>query len=66
LEKLKEQLDPDMFFKVNRQFILNINAIKKIHSYFQGKLVINTKPAHSEEIIVGKDKAASFKRWLDR
>jgi DNA-binding LytR/AlgR family response regulator len=66
LENLKEQLDPELFFKVNRQFTININAIKKIHSYFQGKLVINTKPAHSEEIIVGKDKAASFKRWLDR
>jgi DNA-binding LytR/AlgR family response regulator len=66
LENLKEQLDPEQFFKVNRQFIININAIKKIQSYFQGKLVINTQPAHSEEIIVGKDKAASFKRWLDR
>ncbi len=66
LEKLKEQLDPDIFFKVNRQIIININAIQKIHSYFLGKLVISTKPAHAEEIIVGKDKAASFKRWLDR
>lgn len=66
LENLKEQLNPELFFKVNRQFIININAIKKIHSYFQGKLVIDTKPAHSEQIIVGKDKAASFKRWLDR
>ena len=66
LENLKEQLDPDMFFKVNRQIIININAIQKIHSFFQGKLVISSKPAYSEKIIVGKDKAASFKRWLDR
>lgn len=66
LENLIGQLDPELFFKVNRQIILNINAIKKIHSYFQGKLAIKTKPAHSEEVIVGKDKAASFKRWLDR
>jgi DNA-binding LytR/AlgR family response regulator len=66
LENLTEQLDPEMFFKVNRQLIININAIVKIQSYFQGKLVIKSKPAHSEKIIVGKDKAASFKRWLDR
>ena len=66
LQNLKDQLDPELFFKVNRQFILNIDAIKKIHSYFQGKLTVDTKPAHSEKIIVGKDKAASFKRWLDR
>jgi DNA-binding LytR/AlgR family response regulator len=66
LGNLTEQLDPEMFFKVNRQLIININAIEKIQAYFQGKLVIKSKPAHSEKIIVGKDKAASFKRWLDR
>jgi len=66
LGSLIEQLDPEMFFKVNRQLIINIDAIQKIQSYFQGKLVIKSKPAHSEKIIVGKDKAASFKRWLDR
>jgi len=66
LQKLTEQMDPNLFFKVNRQLIININAILKIHSYFQGKLVIQTKPAYTEEIIVGKDKAARFKRWLDR
>lgn len=66
LESLKEQLNPDTFFKANRQFIINLNSIKKIHMYFQGKLKIETIPAHSEDIIVGKDKAASFKRWLDK
>jgi two-component system, LytTR family, response regulator len=66
LQKLAEQLDPDLFFKVNRQLIINMNSIQKIHSYFQGKLVIKTKPAHTEQIIVGKDKAARFKCWLDR
>lgn len=66
LESLKEQLHPDTFFKVNRQYIVNLNSIQKIHMYFQGKLKVETKPAHSEAIIVGKDKAASFKRWLDR
>lgn len=66
LERLVEQLDPDQFFKVNRQFIINLNAIKNIQTYFQGKLVIKAEPAHDEAIIVGKDKAASFKRWLDR
>ena len=66
LESLKEQLSPDDFFKVNRNFIVNIDAIKKIHLYFQGKLVIETKPSHNEKIIIGKDKAASFKQWLDR
>lgn len=66
LESLKEQLNPELFFKINRQLIVNINAIIRIHSYFQGKLSLEIKPVHSEQIIVGKDKAASFKRWLDK
>lgn len=66
LESLKEQLNPDIFFKINRQFIVNIDAIKRVHSYFNGKLKLEIKPSHTEDIIVGKDKAAAFKRWMDR
>ncbi len=66
LENLKEQLHPDNFFKINRQFIVNIEAIKRVHSYFNGKLKLEIKPLHAEDIIIGKDKAASFKRWMDR
>lgn len=66
LESLKEQLHSDKFFKINRQFIVNINAIKRVHSYFNRKLKLEIKPPHTKDIIVGKDKAAAFKRWLDR
>ena len=57
LESLKEQLHPDIFFKINRQFIINIEAIKKVHTYFHGKLKLEINPPHSEDIVVGKDKA---------
>lgn len=66
LENLKDQLQPDNFFKINRQFIVNIDAIKRVHSYFNGKLKLEIKPSHAEDVIIGKDKAASFKRWMDR
>jgi two-component system response regulator LytT len=66
LENLKEQLNPDKFFKVNRQIIINIEAIKRVHPYFNGKLKLEIQPSHSADIVIGKDKAAAFKRWLDR
>ncbi|SDB50803.1 two component transcriptional regulator, LytTR family [Flavobacteriaceae bacterium MAR_2010_188] len=66
LESLKEQLHPDKFFKINRQFVVNIEAIKRVHSYFNGKLKLEIQPSHSEDIIVGKDKVAAFVRWMDR
>lgn len=66
LQSLKEQLNPETFFKVNRQIIINIEIIKRVHSLFNGKLMLETQPSHSEDIVIGKDKAAAFKRWLDR
>jgi two-component system response regulator LytT len=66
LESLKEQLHPDKFFKINRQFVVSIDAIKRVHSYYNGKLKLEIKPSHTEDIIVGKDKVAAFKRWLDK
>ncbi|WP_192878013.1 MULTISPECIES: LytR/AlgR family response regulator transcription factor [Arenibacter] len=66
LESLKEQLHPDNFFKINRQFIMSMDAIKRVHSYFNGKLKLEIIPSHTEDIIIGKDKAAAFKRWLDK
>ena len=65
LENLKEQINPEVFFKVNRQIIINFESIKRVHSYFNGKLKLETHPSHSEDIVIGKDKAADFKRWLD-
>jgi two-component system response regulator LytT len=66
LESLKEQLNAEQFFKVNRQIIINIVIIKRVHSSFNGKLRLETQPSHSEDIIIGKDKASAFKRWLVR
>ena len=66
LEKLENQLDPDLFFRANRQFILNINSITKVENWFNGKLVVKTRPASEEKIIVSRERARQFKEWIDR
>lgn len=65
LEKLEEQLDPDSFFRANRQTILNIDAITRIEPYFLGKIAVHTNPECKETILVSKGKARSFKLWLN-
>lgn len=65
LEKLEEQLNPDQFFRTNRQTILNIDVIVKIEPYFLGKIIVQTAPPFKEKIIVSKGKARSFKLWLN-
>ena len=45
-----EQLDPDKFFRTNRQTIINIESIVKIEPYFQNKVIVHIKPEHKEKI----------------
>lgn len=65
LDKLGEQLDPDVFFRANRQIILNIESIQRIEPYFLGKAVVQVLPPFKDKIVVSKEKIASFKLWLN-
>ncbi|WP_209390915.1 LytTR family DNA-binding domain-containing protein [Chryseobacterium sp. RR2-3-20] len=66
LEELEEQLDPQFFFRVNRQYILSINSIDSIHKYFNEKSKIILKRDREAEVIVSRIKMPQFKLWLDR
>ena len=65
LEEAENQLDPQRFMRVNRQFIISAAAVQKLSTYFLGKMRIHMTAAPDEEIIVSKDKVATVKRWLD-
>ncbi|MGA0555192.1 LytR/AlgR family response regulator transcription factor [Larkinella sp. VNQ87] len=65
LEELESLVDPRQFFRLNRQFIAQVTAIQKIHPYFNGKLKIELRPETAQEVIVSREKASSFKSWLD-
>ncbi len=65
LEDIEDELDPEVFNRVNRQFIINRNAIENIKQYFNGKLIVNINPIAKERIVVSKAKATVFKKWVD-
>lgn len=65
LDELCRMLEPKLFFQLNRQYIAHIDAIKSIHTYFNGKLKIDLNIAFAEEIIVSREKASAFKFWLN-
>jgi DNA-binding LytR/AlgR family response regulator len=65
LEELEKVLDPARFFRINRQFLANLGAISKIHTHFNGKLMIDLRPAPTEEVLVSREKAQVFKEWLE-
>lgn len=65
IDELEEQLNPDEFYRVNRQFLINFKSIEKIFSWFDGKLKVLVSPNAYEDIIVSRLKANEFKKWLD-
>ena len=63
LDKMQQQLDPQKFFRANRQFIISHNAIKDITVWFDSKLSVNLSVDIPEKIIVSRTRAGEFKDW---
>jgi len=65
MEKLEEQLDPEVFFRANRSQIVNIESIQKFESFFGGKLSVRLVYPFKESVIISRLKATEFKNWLN-
>jgi DNA-binding LytR/AlgR family response regulator len=65
LEALEDILDPALFFRLNRTFIVNINAIKDVLVYSNSRLKITLVQEFDKEIIVSREKVGEFKEWFD-
>ena len=66
LDELENILNPDNFFRLNRQYIARIHAIKSIHNYFKSKIKVFLEPDHPHEIIISRERSPYFKKWLDQ
>lgn len=66
LDELMTLLDPVLFFHVNRNLLIHIDAVKEIHPYFKGRLKLELTPAYEEEIVISSQKSPLFKDWLDQ
>lgn len=65
--QLHDLLDPAQFYRANRQFIINIDAIQSVRPVENSKLVIQLKePNHNLKIDMSRLRSPEFKKWLDR
>ena len=64
LADIEKQLDPVQFYRVNRKYIIQLSAIKKIKSYSKSKLLLEVEPIISDEIIISQESVAAFKEWM--
>ncbi|MEH6535374.1 MAG: LytTR family DNA-binding domain-containing protein [Psychroserpens sp.] len=65
LEDIELELNPNNFHRVNRQFILNREAIVNMKFYFNSKLIININPPYEDRIVVSKAKSNEVKNWIN-
>ena len=65
LESLDNQLNPDNFFRANRQQIIARKAIKEVEHFFHGRLAVIPQEDLTEQIIISKGRVPQFKQWLD-
>lgn len=64
LNQLEEWLAPQRFFRVNRQLLVNIDSIKKIHTWLGGRLKLELSPVARTETVVSRERVGRFKDWL--
>ncbi|GAB3709358.1 LytTR family DNA-binding domain-containing protein [Spirosoma flavus] len=66
MDQVMEMLDPNLFFRASRQFIVNIQSVQQIHPYFNNKLKLTLNPLPSEDVLVSRERATDFKNWMGK
>jgi DNA-binding LytR/AlgR family response regulator len=66
LDNLETLISPDLFFRINRKVIININSVQKVSSYFNSRLKINSGSLNDEDAVVSRERVNDFKKWLDK
>ena len=64
LDHLEQRLDPDLFFRINRKFLINYYAIEKMISYSKSRIKITLNPPCELESVSSTERSGEFKDWL--
>ncbi len=65
LELLQQQLDPQTFFRANRQFIVQRKAIQEVDFFFNSRLLVKTLPPTHDKMLISKARVPAFKAWMN-
>lgn len=64
LDALTAILDPRIFYRANRQFLISREAINDIIPWHDGRINVELKIKTPEKIFISKNRASEFKEWL--
>ncbi len=65
LEQLEQLLDNRLFFRVSRNCIGNVRAIKNVAKYFNSRLKLSFSPVCPHEVLVSRVRVPDFLKWMD-
>ena len=65
IDQLENILNPIHFFRINRKYMVSVNAVREIHSYFNSRLLLKLQPDEENQVIVSRERTTNFKKWLD-
>ena len=68
LDQVEKVIDPELFFRINRKYIVNINAISNMISWSKRRIKVELRPAVDDNVdtIVSMERYSEFKKWLDK
>lgn len=66
LEQVEQLIDPERFFRINRKYLVSLEAIKDIVTYSNSRLRLILHHSDEMDAIVSRDKVQEFRKWLDR
>lgn len=64
IESFEKSLNPKMFYRINRQVIVNINAIRKMAPASKQRIQLTLEPSSTHETITSFERTPNFKKWL--
>jgi two-component system, LytTR family, response regulator len=65
LDRVQDLLPNKQFFRLNRQYLINFNAVKEVEYYFARKLLVNSVIPMKDKLIISREKVSEFLHWLD-
>jgi two-component system response regulator LytT len=66
IDEVEAALDPQVFFRINRQMILNRNAIHEMEPFFNRRVIVSLKVTTAEKPLVSRLKVSSFLEWVEK
>ncbi len=66
LDKLEMLVEPENFFRINRNFLVSYTSIKNMYSLSKSRIKLELTPPPEDETLVSFNKSHEFRVWLGK